>query len=546
MISGTAEWRALTAHVEAMAGVHLRDLFAADPGRFDTFSLREDALLADFSKQRVTAETMRLLLALAGQADLEGWIARLFAGEPVNSTEGRAAMHMALRHSGPEAMHVEGRDVMPEIRAERERMESFVSEVRAGKRRGAHGHRIRDVVNIGIGGSDLGPAMAVEALAPLSRRNLSCHFVSNVDPAQLNRTLYRLKPERTLFIVTSKAFTTQETMANAAAARRWLTEALGEGAVANHFVGVSAATDKMDAFEIVPENRFTLWDWVGGRYSLWSAVGLSLALVIGNRGFRRLLAGAERMDKHFRTASLERNMPVVMGLIGLWNANFLGAETLAVVPYAQQLARLPAYLQQLEMESNGKRVSRDGTPVAHATAPVIWGEPGTNGQHAFFQMLHQGTRPVPVDFIVAASAPEAYQEGHRLLLANCLAQSTALMRGRTGAEVAEALRRDGVPEAEIASKVGHMIHPGNRLSTTLMLRCLNPYGLGMLLALYEHKVFVQGVLWEILSFDQWGVEFGKKLVDDVLRQLDGAGKDGGKDMVDSSMQGLLAQYTQWR
>ena len=529
-------WAALRRHAAAMRRRSLRGLFAADPDRFARFSLRLDDLLVDFSKQRITAETMDLLRDLARQAGVAERRAAQFAGEHVNVTEDRAALHMALRNAPDRPMAVDGRDVMPDVTQVLERMESFVAAVRDGAWRGAGGKLIADVVNIGIGGSDLGPAMAVQALAPFVDRERSFHFVSNIDDAALAPVLARCRPETTLFVVVSKTFTTQETLANARAARTWLTAALGEAAVARHFVAVSTNREGVADFGIDPANMFGFWDWVGGRYSLWSAVGLAIALAIGFARFREFLAGGHEMDEHFRTAPLEANLPATLALLDIWNGNFLGARAHAVLPYDQNLARLPAYLQQLVMESNGKGVTADGRPVDWATAPVLFGEPGTNGQHAFYQLLHQGTQAVPADFLAAAESLTPIGEHHALLLANCLAQSAALMKGRTAAEARAGLKAQGLSGPELESALPHRVFSGGRPSTTILYRRLDPRTLGRLIALYEHKVFVEGVVWRIDSFDQWGVELGKQLAKEILPPLKGE----PAARLDSSTAGLIA------
>ncbi|MBM3541988.1 MAG: glucose-6-phosphate isomerase, partial [Alphaproteobacteria bacterium] len=488
-------WAALKAHRRALGGLSMRALFADDSGRFARFSLRLDDLLVDYSKHRIVPETMRLLVDLARQGGVEDWRARMVAGEPINSTEGRAVLHMALRaRPGTRMIGPGGEDAVAAAQAVKARLARFVAAVHDGHHRGATGKPIASVINIGIGGSDLGPAMATEVLAAYRRPGLAVHFVSNVDGADIAQALARCDPATTLVVVASKTFTTQETLANARAARAWLTAVLGEAAVARHFVALSTNRAAVEAFGIAPERMFEFWDWVGGRYSVWSAIGLSLALAIGMEHFERFLAGARAMDAHFLGAPLAENMPVVLALLGIWYVDCWGAQAHAVLPYAQALRRLPAYLQQLEMESNGKAVTRDGRPVRQPTAPVIFGEPGTNGQHAFFQALHQGTLLVPADFIAAAETPHPIDEQHAMLLANCLAQSEALMRGRTRAEARARLRKAGLKGAALAARLPHTVFPGNRPSTTILMRSLDPFALGRLLALYEHKVFVQGAI----------------------------------------------------
>jgi len=542
-LSKRPEWRALKAHARAMREVRIADLLTGDGERVARFTLELDDLLVDFSKQRVSGETMGLLHALAAAVGVESWTRRLFAGEKINATEGRAALHVALRDRSGEPVLVDGADVMPEVRRVLDRMRDFAEAVRAGKRCGHGGRRFRSVVNIGIGGSDLGPAMVCEALSPWCHPELAFHFVSNVDGADIARVLAGLDPRTTLFVVTSKTFTTQETMMNARAARAWLVEALGEGAVARHFVAVSTNLEKVATFGIEPANTFGFWEWVGGRYSLWSAVGLPIALSVGFERFEALLAGAHAMDRHFREAPAARNLPVTLALLGIWNGNFLGAETHAVVPYSQLLRRFPAYLQQLEMESNGKRALTAGGLADYDTAPIVWGEPGTGGQHAFFQLLHQGTRRVPIDFIAAAAGEYGHPDHHDALIANALAQSSALAIGRSEAEARAALVAEGHSAKQAARLAPHRTYPGGQPSTTILLKRLDPRSLGMLIALYEHKTFVQGIVWGIQSFDQWGVELGKQLAGRVLAALD-AGKDDKS--LDPSTRALLRAYRRWR
>ena len=527
-------WKALEAHHRAVAGVHMRDLFAADDGRYERFSLALGDMLLDYSKNRVTTETMELLVALARQADVEGWRARMFAGERINTTEGRAVLHVALRNRADAPVPVDGEDVMPKVHAVLGHMRAFSDAVRNGAWTGHTEMPVANLVNIGIGGSDLGPAMVCEALTPYRRPDLGIHFVSNVDPSHIAETLKGLDPATTFFIVASKTFTTTETLTNAATARAWLTEALGEAAVARHFAALSTNVEAVAAFGIDPANMFEIWDWVGGRYSLWSAIGLSIAIAIGSDAFEDMLAGAHAMDRHFAASPLAANMPVVLALLGIWYTNFFGARTHAVLPYDQYLARLPAFLQQLDMESNGKGVGRDGTSVDVASGPVVFGEPGTNGQHAFYQLIHQGTELIPADFIAAAHSHNPIGDHHAVLLANFLAQTEALMKGRTAAEASAETEAAGMAaEARLAP---HRAFPGNRPTNSILVRRFDPFTLGMLIALYEHKVFVQGVIWGINSFDQWGVELGKALAGAILQELSG----GAAGCHDSSTRGLIA------
>ena len=534
-----AAWRALAAHYPRVESVHMRDLFESDPGRFESLSMRACGILLDYSKNRVTHETMRLLRALARESGAMERARAMFAGERINTTEDRAALHALLRDDRESPVC----EVDDALRAGVERnldaMERFSEAVRSGRRRGHTGEPITDVVNIGIGGSDLGPRMVCRALAP-HPAGPRAHFVSNVDGAHLTSTLAELHPARTLFVVASKTFTTVETMTNARAARRWLVDALGdEGAVARHFVAASTNRAAVVEFGIDARNMFEFRDWVGGRYSLWSAIGLPIALAAGMTRFRELLAGAHGMDLHFRDAPLERNMPVTLALLGVWYANFHAAETHAVLAYDQRLARFAAHLQQLDMESNGKRTRLDGSAVDHATGPIVWGEPGTNGQHAFFQLLHQGTRLVPADFIVAARCDHALADQHRLLVANCFAQTEALMRGRSAGEVRAELEADGMPAGRAESLAPHKVFGGNRPTNTLLLDRLDASTLGALVALYEHKVFVQGAIWRVNSFDQWGVELGKSLAAAIARELESP--DGARSQ-DVSTAGLIAEY----
>ncbi len=538
LIESTA-WRALSAHRAAQSGVTLRALFGADPKRFETFSLRSGALFLDYSKHPITRETMALLVALARDRGVERWRDAMFDGERINHTEDRPVLHVALRNRSDRAMPVDGRDVMPAVRSVLSRMRTFSEAVRSGVATGHTGERITDVVNIGIGGSDLGPLMVCEALRHhADPQHLRAHFVSNVDDTHLVETLRGLDAHRTLFIVASKTFTTQETMTNAASARAWLVASLrDERAVAQHFAAVSTNVKATSAFGIAPERVFEFWDWVGGRYSLWSAIGLAIAIALGMDRFEELLAGGHAMDEHFRTAPLDANMPVILALLGIWHINFHDRGSHAVLPYDQYLHRLPAFLQQLDMESNGKRIDRAGREVDYATGPVLWGEPGTNGQHAFFQLLHQGTHVVPADFIVAAEGPHRLGVHHQLLLANCLAQTQALAFGKTTAEALVELRSQGMTDAAAQALAPYKAFPGDRPSSTILLDRLTPHSLGALIALYEHKVFVQGAIWNIDSFDQWGVELGKQLAGRVFEVLEGRAP---ADALDASTRGLAA------
>lgn len=533
----TPAWQALARHAEASSGVHLRELFTTDPERFKTFSFAFEDMLVDFSKQRITRETLALLIDLAQQADVAGWRDRMLAGERINTTENRAVLHVALRNRANTPILVGGRDVMPDVSAVVERMRSFSEAVRSGGWRGHTGNPVMDVVNIGIGGSDLGPLMACQALQPFADPGRRAHFVSNVDGAHLLQTLAAVDPETTLFIIASKTFTTQETMTNAASARAWLIGRLGsDAAVAKHFVAVSTNAQAVAAFGIDTTNMFGFWDWVGGRYSLWSAIGLPIAVHVGFERFTELLAGAHAMDRHFADTSPERNIPLLMGLIGIWNANFLGADSYAVLPYDQHLARFPAYLQQGDMESNGKSVDREGRRVDYQTGPIVWGEPGTNGQHAFYQLIHQGTRLIPADFIAAARSLTPLGDHHEKLLANFLAQTAALAFGKTAQEAQAELESHGLAGAALEALVPHKVFEGNRPTTSILYPELTPRQLGSLIALYEHRIFTQGIVWNINSFDQWGVELGKQLAARILPELAG---DSPVTDHDGSTKGLI-------
>jgi glucose-6-phosphate isomerase len=517
----------------------MRDLFAADAGRFARFSLQFDDLLLDFSKNRITEETFDLLIGLADEAGVAAHRAAMFAGDRINVTENRAVLHVALRNRSERPMRVDGIDVMPDVRRVQEQMRGFSNAVRSGAWRGASGQAITDVVNIGIGGSDLGPVMVTEALKPFAQERLNSHFVSNVDASHIHQVLTRCRPETTLFIIASKTFTTQETLTNAHTARSWTVAALGEDAVARHFVALSTNRDAVAAFGIDTDAMFAFWDWVGGRYSLWSSIGLSIAISIGFERFEELLAGAFDMDEHFRTAPLAANMPVIMALLGIWYIDFFGATTHAVLPYDQYLHRFPAYLQQADMESNGKSVTRQGDAVGYPTGPVLFGEAGTNGQHAFYQLIHQGTSLVPADFLAAARSQNPLGEHHRLLLSNFFAQTEALMTGKSAEVVRGELSRQGLSGAALEAAIPHRVFSGNRPTNSLLYGELTPRTLGRLIALYEHKIFVQGVIWQINSFDQWGVELGKQLAKVILPEL-----AGPQPVVthDASTNGLIGHY----
>ena len=535
-ITESAEWKALADHHAAMADLHLRDLFAQDPERGERMVVEAADLVLDYAKQRVTDETLERLVALAERAGLPDRIAAMFAGEHLNLTEDRAVLHVALRAPEGESMSADGVDVVPEVHAVLARMRAFADAVRDGGWTGATGRRIRTVVNIGIGGSDLGPAMAYTALRSFADAGIEVRFVSNVDGTDVAEALSDLDAAETLFVVCSKTFTTLETLTNARTARDWLLDALGrDDAVADHFVAVSTNAEEVEAFGIDTDNMFGFWDWVGGRYSFDSAIGLSLMIAIGPRRFDEMLDGFHRMDRHFRTAPLAENAPVLLGLLGVWYTNFFDCATHAVLPYDQHLERFADYLQQLDMESNGKSTRRGGEPVDWHTGPIVWGQPGTNGQHAFYQLLHQGTRLVPADFIGFARPAYDLGEHHDLLLANCFAQTEALAFGKTREEV----EAEGVDPAQVP----HRVFTGNRPTTTIMARELTPSVLGQLVALYEHKVFTQGVIWDVNSFDQWGVELGKVLAKRIAPELSGDEPDLAHD---SSTNALIRRYRAWR
>lgn len=529
-------WKDLENNYADVRGMNMREMFAADPDRFEKFSVSMNNMLVDYSKNRVTADTMKLLFDLARESGLEKARDAMFSGEKINITENRAVLHTALRNRSDRPVFVDGKDVMLQIKAVLKKMESFSGAVRSGEWKGATGKAMTDVVNIGIGGSDLGPVMVVEALKHYQKEGLNTHFVSNVDGTHIVETLKRLNPETTLFIVASKTFTTQETLTNAKTAREWLVKALGEDAVAKHFVALSTNTEEVTKFGIDPANMFEFWDWVGGRYSLWSAIGLSIAISVGFDNFVELLTGGFEMDEHFRTAPLEKNIPVILAVLGVWYHNFFGAEAYAVLPYDQYLHRLPAYLQQADMESNGKGVTKAGRPVSYTTGPILFGEPGTNGQHSFYQLIHQGTHLIPCDFIVPAISLNETGDHHPILLSNVFAQAEALMKGKTAAEVRAEFEAQGASEEKIQALLNHKIFSGNRPSNTILVEKIDPRTLGRLIAMYEHKIFVQGVIWNVNSYDQWGVELGKQLAKKILPEIKG---DTTVTAHDSSTNGLI-------
>ncbi len=537
-------WQALNAHYAAIEPRQMRQMFQDDPKRFARFSVQLGTLFFDYSKNRISEETIKLLVALANQAGLPANIERMFSGEKINSTEQRAALHTALRNRSGLPVHVAGKDVMPDVQRVLGLMRRFSEAVRSGEHLGHTGKAIRDIVNIGIGGSDLGPLMVCEALKPYGNENLRAHFVSNIDGSHLTETLKKLDAETTLFIVSSKTFTTQETLTNARSAREWLVDVLDdEQAVAKHFAAVSTNLEATAQFGINPKNVFEFWDWVGGRYSLWSAIGLPIALFVGMDKFEELLGGAYAMDEHFRSAPLDKNIPVLMGMLGIWYGNFFGAGSNAVFPYDQYLHRFPAYLQQLDMESNGKGVDRDGNAVDYDTGMVVWGEPGTNGQHAFYQLIHQGTRMIPADFLAPLHSHNPLGEHHAILLANCFAQTEALMVGKTAEEARAELEAQGLHGKALEALLPHKVFTGNKPTNTLLFDRLDPHTLGMLIALYEHKVFVQSVVWNINPFDQWGVELGKQLAGKILPELRDAASTSRHD---ASTSGLIDYFHRHR
>ena len=522
----------------------MRGLFAEDPRRFDKFSIRFNDLIVDYSKNRITEKTLKGLIALAEECDLKKAIENMFNGAKINETENRPVLHIALRNRDNNPIEVEGQDVMPEVNAVLDQMEEFSTRLISGDWRGYTGKKISHIVNIGIGGSDLGPVMVTEALRPYAKKGMRVHYVSNIDGTHLTETLKQLNPETTLFMIASKTFTTQETMTNAFSAREWfLNSAKDPAHVARHFVAISTNTKEVKEFGIDKDNMFVFWDWVGGRYSLWSAIGLSIACYIGYENFVELLQGAFEMDQHFKTTPFDKNIPVLLALIGIWYNNFYGAQTEAILPYDQYLHRFPAYFQQGNMESNGKSIDRNGAKIDYQTGPVIWGEPGTNGQHAFYQLIHQGTKLIPADFLAAAISHNPIGEHHQILLSNFFAQTEALLNGKNKEEVIADLKKDGKTDKDIQNLLPHKLFEGNRPTNSILFKKLTPRVLGGLIAMYEHKIFVQGVIWNIFSFDQWGVELGKQLAKKILPEL---ADDKPVDTHDSSTNGLINTYKQMR
>ncbi|MFC1579456.1 glucose-6-phosphate isomerase [Thermodesulfobacteriota bacterium] len=540
----TGSWKRLEAHFEKMKHVHMRDLFAQDPARFDRFSIRFEDLLLDYSKNRITAETLDLLLGLVEEVQVRDAMDKMFSGDRINETENRAVLHIALRNRSNTPSLVDGVDVIPEVNAVLEKVKSFSNRIQSGDWKGYTGKEITDIVNIGIGGSDLGPVMVTEALKPYAVAGIGVHFVSNVDGTHVAETLKILDPETTLFMIASKTFTTQETMSNAFTAREWfLKTARDQGHVARHFVAISTNTEKVREFGIDEDNMFGFWDWVGGRYSLWSAIGLSIACSIGYENFEELLQGGHEMDLHFRDAPFGENIPVILALIGIWYGNFFGAQTEVILPYDQYLHRFPAYFQQGNMESNGKSVDRTGERLTYQSAPIIWGEPGTNGQHSFYQLIHQGTKMVPADFLAPAVSHNPTGEHHNILLSNFFAQTEALMNGKTKDQVIAELKAEGRSEEEIEKAWPYRVFSGNKPTNSILFRKMTPRILGSLIAMYEHKIFVQGVMWNIFSFDQWGVELGKQLARKIQPEL---ADDRPVDSHDSSTNGLINAFKKMR
>ncbi|KAA3664095.1 MAG: glucose-6-phosphate isomerase [Chloroflexi bacterium] len=543
-LTKSSVWETLEEHQLEMAYVQMRDLFAQDTKRFEKYSIQFTDLLFDYSKNIITAETMALLLQLANETGLQEMIANMFNGEKINITEDRAVLHVALRNRSNRPILVDGEDVMPGVNAVLAKIRIFTESVRSGEWKGYTGQEITDVVNIGIGGSDLGPKMILAALKPYSHPRITNHFVSNVDSTDIAETLKLCNPETTLFLIASKTFTTQETMANANSAKAWLLKSAGdETAVAKHFAALSTNAEKVAAFGIDTNNMFEFWDWVGGRYSLWSAIGTSIALGIGMDNFEALLTGAHKVDEHFRTAPFAKNIPVIMALLGIWYNNFWGAQSQAILPYDQYLQYFSAYFQQGDMESNGKRVTKSGNEVDYDTGPILWGQPGTNGQHAFYQLIHQGTKMIPCDFLAHAQSHNPMGQHHAILLSNFLAQTEALMKGRTTAEARAEIAAQGISGAQLDMLAQAKTFPGNKPTNSILVKKLTPETLGMLIALYEHKIFTQGIIWDINSFDQWGVELGKVLAKAILPELE---NDDTVSSHDSSTNGLINAYKKMR
>ncbi len=540
----TQSWKNLVDHFKEMKGVHMKDLFADDPDRFNKYSIRFNGILVDYSKNIITEDTLKLLLKLTDDVGLRDALNKMFTGESINETEDRAVLHTALRNRINIPVCVNDKNVMPEVNAVLSKMKDFSDKIITGEWKGFTDKKITDIVNIGIGGSDLGPVMVTECLRPYAKVGLEVHFVSNVDGTHITETLKQLNPETTLFLIASKTFTTQETMTNAFAAREWFLKCAKDHAyVTKHFVALSTNIEKVEEFGIDKDNMFVFWDWVGGRYSLWSAIGLSIACYIGYENYAELLQGAFEMDSHFRETPFERNIPVILALIGIWYNNFFGVQTEVILPYDQYMHRFPAYFQQGNMESNGKSVDRSGSRVDYQTGPIIWGEPGTNGQHAFYQLIHQGTKIIPADFLAPAISHNRIGEHHNILLSNFFAQTEALLNGKTKEEAIEELKRDGRSDEEIRKLYPHKVFEGNRPTNSILFSKLTPRALGSLIVMYEHKIFVQGVIWNIFSFDQWGVELGKQLAKRILPELE---DDKQVDSHDSSTNGLINTFKEMR
>lgn len=540
----TAAWKALIDHQADMKKVQMKDLFAQDPQRFEKMSIQFNDILFDYSKNLITDETLEKLFQLTDDCKVKTAMEAMFDGEKINETEDRSVMHTALRNFSEKPIIIDGEDIMLEVRETRQKMKAFCKKIHSGEWKGYSVKKIKNIVNIGIGGSDLGPVMVTEALRPFWIEGIQAYFVSNVDGTQIVETLKNLNPEETLFTIASKTFTTQETMTNAHTARDWfLKSAKEEKHVAKHFVALSTNEKGVKDFGIAPENMFVFWDWVGGRYSLWSSIGLSIALTVGYDNFEQLLKGAEATDRHFRTTEFKKNSPVIMALVGIWYTNFFGSETEAILPYDQYMHRFPAYFQQGNMESNGKHTDRNGNAVTYSTGPVVWGEPGTNGQHAFYQLIHQGTHLIPCDFIAPAISHNPVGDHHPILLSNFFAQTEALMNGKTAGQVAAELKESGMEQSKIEKLIPFKVFEGNKPTNSFLLKEITPFSLGSLIALYEHKIFIQGVIWNIFSFDQWGVELGKQLAKNVLPELD---SDKKIDSHDGSTNGLINAYKEFR
>jgi glucose-6-phosphate isomerase len=540
----TQSWKNLVDHFNKMKNIHMKDLFADDSERFNKYTIRFNDIFVDYSKNIITKETLKLLFGLIDEIDLRDAIDKMFSGDRINETEDRAVLHIALRNRENSPIYVNGKDVMPETNAVLDKIKNFSNKIISGEWKGFANKKITDIVNIGIGGSDLGPVMVTECLKPYAKEGLAVHFVSNVDGTHITETLKGLNPETTLFLIASKTFTTQETMTNAFSAREWFLKcAKDQTHVPKHFVAISTNIEKVEEFGIDKDNMFVFWDWVGGRYSLWSAIGLSIACYVGYDSFTELLQGAFEMDNHFRETPFEKNIPVILALIGIWYNNFFGAQTEAILPYDQYMHRFSAYFQQGNMESNGKFMGRNGEKIDYQTGPVIWGEPGTNGQHAFYQLIHQGTKMIPADFLAPAISHNQIGEHHNILLSNFFAQTEALLNGKIREDVIEELKNDGKSDDEIEKLYPHKVFEGNRPTNSILFRKLTPKVLGSLIAMYEHKIFVQGVVWNIFSFDQWGVELGKQLAKKILPELE---DDKPVDSHDSSTNGLINAFKEMR